>query len=66
MIWLYMVRAGFVQQGSTLGAWCRENNVWPSNARTSLYGSWDGPKAHALRKRLIDAAGLDIELDEAA
>jgi len=31
-----------------------------------LYGSWDGPKAHALRKRLVDAAGLDIELDEAA
>ncbi|MEO5328100.1 MAG: hypothetical protein H7829_07625 [Magnetococcus sp. THC-1_WYH] len=52
------VRAGFVAQGSTLTAWCRERRINPNNARAVLIGSWDGPKGRALREKLIKAANI--------
>lgn len=55
---LRAVRAAFVQQGTTLGAWCRKNKVIPSNCRQALIGSWDGPRGRAVRKRVIQASGL--------
>ena len=60
------VRAGFITQGSTLSAWCRKNNVNPTNARHALVGSWDGPKGRKLREELIRAAGLSAKTLAAA
>ncbi len=58
---LYLsVRSGFVAKGSTLTAWCRKNNVHPSNARSSLAGTWDGKKGRELREKLIVASGMAI------
>lgn len=53
------VRAGFIRQGSTFTAWCRENGLRPGNARQALLGSWDGPKGQALRRRIVRAAAIE-------
>lgn len=50
--------AGFVLKGTSLAAWCRENNVDKSAARHALLGSWDGPKSRQLRDRLVRAADV--------
>ncbi len=56
---LYLqVRAGFITQDSTLGGWCRENGVLPQNALSVLAGTWNGPKAKALRLKIIEASGI--------
>lgn len=52
------VRAGFITQGTTFSAWCRERGVNTGNARAALIGSWDGPKGRALRENLLDASGV--------
>lgn len=54
------VKGGLIIHGNTLNAWCRDNAVTPANARQCLIGSWDGPKAKALRARLIKASGMVI------
>ena len=53
------IRAGFVAQGTTMAAWCRENGVQAPNARKALLGSWKGPKADALVAKLIEASKID-------
>ena len=50
------VRAGFVQQGTSLKAWCKGEGVAHSNARDVLIGSWNGPKGKQLRARIVEAA----------
>lgn len=56
---LYLqVRAGFITQGTTLTAWCREREVNPTNAKSALAGVWNGPKGKALRSELIEASGI--------
>jgi hypothetical protein len=52
------VRSGFIAQGSSLNKWCLDHGVKRENARACLLGLWSGPKATALRLRLIQAAGL--------
>lgn len=52
------IRAAFVAQGKSLGAWCSDNCVFRQNARDCLLGNWKGPAADQLRTRLIDGAGL--------
>lgn len=52
------VRAGFITQDTTLQAWCRENDILRQNALNCLVGVWNGPKAKALRARLIKAANI--------
>ncbi len=51
------VRAGFVRQNTTFSEWCRKKEINRSNARQALIGSWDGPKAKALRAQLVKASG---------
>lgn len=46
--------------GSSFDEWCRENGVHPSTARNATYGQSGGARGHALRQRLIDAAGRDV------
>lgn len=56
---LYLrVRAGFVQQGTTLTAWCRAHGHDVSNARQALFGAWNGPKARELRTEIIKASRI--------
>lgn len=56
---LYLrIRAAFVVQDTTLGAWCRENGVAPQNAVHCITGVWGGPKGRKLRTRIIAAAGI--------
>ena len=56
---LYLnVRAGFVQQGTSLTSWCRERGINASNARAALAGAWNGPKGSQLREDLIKASGI--------
>lgn len=51
-----MVRAGFVAQGSSLHAWCRQSGIDYHNARKALDGRWRGPKAGALVRKIVAAA----------
>ncbi|MBF0437958.1 MAG: hypothetical protein HQL93_02435 [Magnetococcales bacterium] len=54
------VRGGFVIQGGTLTAWCRQFGINPSNARAALTGAWDGQKGRELREKLIEAAKITV------
>lgn len=53
------VRAGFVLQGTSLQTWCRQHGTHASNAQRALIGSWDGPSAKDLRRRVIKAARIE-------
>lgn len=55
---LVQIRAGFILQGTTLTAWCKRHHKHPQAVRSALYGAWDGPKARALRKQVLKAAGV--------
>ncbi len=57
---LRSVRARFIEQGTTLGEWCRNNNLHMSNCREALIGSWDGPKAKAVRAKILKAASQKV------
>jgi hypothetical protein len=52
------VRAGFVAQGTTFTAWCRENHLARPNVASALIGAWNGPKGRAIRERVIRAARI--------
>lgn len=52
------VKAGFVLQGKSLKAWCRENGTNLPNARASLIGTWNGPAGKEMRARIVTAAKL--------
>jgi len=53
---LAAVRAGFVQQGTSLSAWCEQNGVARQNVRTALLGGWNGPRAQELRTQIVLAS----------
>lgn len=54
------VKAGFVKQGTTLAAYCRDNKIDDSNAHKALRGKWDGVKSKALIDKLTAAANVEI------
>lgn len=52
------VRGGFIADGTTLAAWCREHGYSPTNARSALMGAWNGPKGRQLRRQLAEDSGV--------
>jgi len=50
------VRAGFVCQGTTLNAWCRQNGTHIQNVREAFFGRWKGNRASSLVARVTEAA----------
>lgn len=55
---LNAIRAGFVAQGTSFHAWCKDNGVDTSNAYKALSGKWTGPKAMELIIKIkVCAAG---------
>lgn len=52
------VRAGLIAKGDSLNRWCQRNGEHRQYAALSLLGAANGPKARAVRRRLIRAAGL--------
>jgi len=56
---LNQVKAGFVRQGTTLAAYCRDNNIDGGNVYRLLRGDWNGKKAKAIRSQLITASRID-------
>jgi len=60
------VRAALVARGTSLAAWCEDNDVRRPWAMQSLTGKRNGPAAQALRLRIMRDAGLilgDIQLE---
>ena len=55
------VKGGFVAQHTTLNKWCEANGIKRQNARKAFLGEWNGPSAAALRRRLVEAAGVSME-----
>lgn len=55
------VRAAFVAEGSTLNGWCRANGTHIQNVREAFFGTWQGPKADALVRRVLEASGVAPE-----
>jgi len=53
------VRACFILQNTTLGEWCRTNQLSATNAKSCLYGTWDGPKGRELRERIIKESNIE-------
>lgn len=58
---LTRVKAGFLLRGTTFKAWCREAGIWPSYAHLVMTGGTNGPKAKALRARILEEARLHVE-----
>ncbi|MBC7953146.1 MAG: hypothetical protein H7Z12_15170 [Rhodospirillaceae bacterium] len=56
---LNWVMGGFVRQGTTLTEWCRDHGDSRVHARVALLGQRNGPKAQALRARLLAASQGD-------
>jgi hypothetical protein len=55
------VRAGFVNQDSSLAEYCRGRGICDSNANKALLGKkWNGKKAAELRLELVIAAKIDV------
>jgi hypothetical protein len=54
------VRAGFVAKHTSLNEWCKERGIHRQNARDALLGIWKGDAGVLLRKRLIEASGVDV------
>ena len=52
------VRLAFIARGSSLHAWCVENQIAMANARSALLGTWQGQKARALVGRIELASGV--------
>lgn len=50
---LYDVRARFIARGTSLKAWCDANRVRTSMAWSALNGKRNGPKARAMRSRIL-------------
>lgn len=56
---LYLaVRAAFIAKGTSLNRWCLANGVSRPYATQVLRGFWIGRKAQALRKKIVEAAGI--------
>ena len=53
---LAKVRAGFILQGRTLKSWCVGEGVDYGYAHKVVDGKTNGPKARALRARIVEAA----------
>ncbi len=49
----HSIRARFVEQGSTLGAWCRKNKLNYNHVRNALTGITNHEKAREIRQRLV-------------
>lgn len=43
--------------GTSLREWCIPHGVTPTNAKSAATGAWNGPKAKALRQKMIDEVG---------
>lgn len=53
----------FKSSGTSFDAWCRENGVNSSTAKTATYGQSGGNKGRAILARMINAAGREqVEL----
>jgi len=57
------VRAGFIKQGTSLAAYCRENGIEGKTVHRLLNGRWDGRKAREIRAQLIEAANVNAIKD---
>lgn len=57
---LVAVRTGFIHQGSTFKAWCRQRGVDPGYAHRVINGHTNGPKAQMLREEILAAACADL------
>lgn len=55
------VKAGFLLQGTSLHRWCIESDISRQNAAQALKGIWNGPKAQALRAKIVKASGINKE-----
>ncbi len=62
---LLVARAAFVSRGTSLSAWCADAGIDRAAARLALLGAWNGPKAQALRRRIVAAAGVAVETADA-
>jgi lambda repressor-like predicted transcriptional regulator len=54
-----LIRAGFVAQGTSLQAWCKQEGVKRQNAEKALKQTWKGPKAADLVTRILEAARVE-------
>lgn len=50
------ITAGFVLQGTTLTAWCRQEGVHRPNLIKAIKGEWKGPTAAALVNRVAECS----------
>lgn len=52
------VKASFIEQETSLHAWCVQNRIAMPNARAALLGVNAGPKSQALANQILQECGL--------
>lgn len=55
-----VIVGAFRSAGTSFEAWCNEQGVHTSTARTATYGQSGGDKGQALLDQIINAAGRDV------
>lgn len=55
---IVIARAGFTLQGTSFRAWCALNGIDPGYAHHVVTGKKKGPKALALRQRILVASKI--------
>lgn len=57
----YEVWAGAMKaQGLSLSEWAASQGMAPSNVKSAATGSFNGPKAKAMREKMIEAVGEEL------
>lgn len=55
-----VIVGAFRSSGTSFEAWCKQNKIHASTARSATYGQSGGDKGQALLDRIIDEAGRDV------
>ncbi len=53
------IRSGFISQGSSLAAWCREEGMNRGNVYKALLQEWRGTKADQIVQKVLSASGIE-------
>ena len=57
---LWRVRSNFVEKGTSLHAYCKQNNIHRGNAEKALLGTWSTKGGKDLKKLLIQASKAKV------
>ncbi len=55
-----VIVGAFRSSGSSMGEWCKQQGINPTQARQAAFGQCRGERGQALLDSMIDAAGREV------